>query len=157
MKTNTILKIWGKISIAIVPCFLVLVFTGCQTSQTSSSESYPVKTNDSSATVTNEVAKPAPVKDLQSHFGLSLRDAQDKALKLLPGMTQDEVILLLGKPDETSAGTYGQQTQKPWNGIAWFYRWGTLDSDPLNYKQLTIIFEKGSNAWVINSWQWVGL
>jgi outer membrane protein assembly factor BamE (lipoprotein component of BamABCDE complex) len=157
MKTNAILKISEKISIVFLPCFLILIFTGCQTSQSSSPESYLTKTNDLSVTATNNVNKPAPVEELQTHFGLSLRDAQDKALKLEPGITQDEVILLLGKPDVTSAGTYGTQTQKPWNGITWYYRWGTLDSDPSNYKQLSIIFEKGLNTWVINSWQWVGL
>ena len=157
MNTNIILQILEKTSIVTVLCFFVLVFTGCQTPQPASPESYPLKTNDSSTTVTNYVTKPAPVEDLKTHFGLSLRDAQDKALKLLPGMTQDEVGSLLGKPDQTSAGTYGTQTQKPWNGITWYYRWGTLDSSRSNYKLLSITFEKGLGAWVVNSWEWVGL
>jgi len=134
-------------------CFLgVLIFTvvGCQTSQ-SPNLTYDTKTTF--VTVTNYVTAPAPIDDLQTRNGLSLRDAQDKALKLAPGMTQDEVISLLCKPDETSAGTYGTQTDKPWNGITWYYRWGT---NLLNRKVLNILFEKSSDAWVVNSWQWSG-
>jgi outer membrane protein assembly factor BamE (lipoprotein component of BamABCDE complex) len=113
--------------------------------------------------VTNYVTAPAPINDLQTRNGLSLRDAQDKALKLAPGMTQDEVISLLGKPDETSADTYGTQTARPWNGITWYYRWDSEPSDAnilsmsqRHHKNLSIIFEKGLGAWVVNSWGWSG-
>jgi outer membrane protein assembly factor BamE (lipoprotein component of BamABCDE complex) len=135
---------------------LVIAVAGCSTTpEQSRPETEPPKafTDTRNVTGTNYVTMPAKLEDLQTRYGLSLHDAQDKALKLEPGMTQDDVILLLGKPDETSAGTYGTQTVKPWNGITWYYRWGT---NLLNSKVLNISFEKSSDAWVVNSWQWGG-
>lgn len=173
-----------------VPAFALLIcaafVSGCtstpsqigspsnETSQSSSSNTttttnYLTVTNFVTVTVTNYTTEPAPKEDLQTRDGLSLRDAQDKALKLEPGLAQDEVLLLLGKPDETSAETYGAQTPKPWNGMAWYYRWGNqpsfrsggLSDNPdnvpavNNHKILTIIFNQDSGAvWVVNSWQW---
>jgi outer membrane protein assembly factor BamE (lipoprotein component of BamABCDE complex) len=147
---------------------VVLIFTiaGCQTPQTTSSQSYPTQTNYVTVTnvvantlyttVTNFVTAQPKLEDSQTRNGLTLRDAQDKGVKLQPGLTQDELLLFFGKPDETSAGTYGTNTPKPWNGIMWFYRWGKIDSFPLNFKQLSITFENDSGQWVINSWQWTG-
>jgi outer membrane protein assembly factor BamE (lipoprotein component of BamABCDE complex) len=158
MKIISMLKTSEKIAAIF---FLILASAGCQTPQSSDYETQPAKTNLSVTntnvvTVTNYVTEPVPAEDLQDHYGLSLRDAKDKALKLAPGMTQDEVISLLGKPDETSAGTYGTQTQNPWNGITWLYRWGNMNTlgDLYKLKVLSITFEKGSNAWIINNWHW---
>jgi len=133
----------------------VLFTSGCNSasSQSASHETYATKTNY--VTVTNVFSQPALSLDLTNRNGLSLRDAQDKALRLTPGMTQDEIILLLGKPDETSAGTYGTQTPHPWQGISWLYFW-KKDQNTLflSAKTLRINFEQGQSAWVVNSWQW---
>jgi hypothetical protein len=91
---------------------------------------------------------PAPAyQPLKTRYGLSLSDAEDKALKLMPGMTQEVVQALLGNPDETSAGTYGKNTARPWQGIAWTYHWGDA-------KTLQILFEPENNSWGVNSWKW---
>jgi hypothetical protein len=137
----------NKASLKIIWIFLMgaFIFTivGCQTPQ---SPNPNIAKADDPLTATNR-------------YGLSLRDAQDKSLKLQPGMTQDEVVLLLCKPDETSAGTFGTQTPKPWNGVVWMYHWGLgLWSlrGPNPHDKLTIVFEKGLDTWVVNSWYWSG-
>ena len=169
--------------IKIVSIFILLVcicfLYGCASEQPkgsspngvfqSSSSNTATRTNFVTVTVTNYVTEPARMEDLQTRNGLSLRDAQDKALKLEPGMTKEEIISLLGKPDETSAGTYGTQTAHPWNGITWYYRWGSFQDSHTNSamealfqshsdKILSIILQRDSDAfWVVNSWQWSSL
>lgn len=139
MRIKTVLKVIGICSLGL----LIFVIVGCQTSPS------PNK---------NTTALPN-VLTVTNRYGLSLQDAQDKALKLEPGLTQDEVTLLLCKPDETSARTFGTETPKPWNGIVWIYHWGPgirWFDRPNPHDTLTIVFEKGANAWVVNSWLWSG-
>jgi hypothetical protein len=73
-------------------------------------------------------------------------------------MPQTDVTALLGQPDETSAGTYGTATAKPWNGIVWAYQFGHSSLDRCLY----IVFEPvkndyGTLVWIVNSWQWGGV
>jgi outer membrane protein assembly factor BamE (lipoprotein component of BamABCDE complex) len=139
---------YETVSKVIVVCLLgVLIFTaiGCQTTQSPNIKTTTTVTTDP-LTATNR-------------YGLSLRDAQDKSLKLEPGMTQDEVALLLCKPDETSVETFGTQTTRPWNGFVWIYHWGPRiwrfdGKNPHN--TLTIFFEKRLDNWVVNTWIWSG-
>jgi hypothetical protein len=114
-----------------VACLLLLA-TGCSTPS-------PTGTSPSQQTPQQPTTRD----------GLLLSDAQDKALKLQPGMTQDQVQALLGRPDETAARTYGSQTPRPWNGIEWTYRWGGWRA-----KRLQIVFEHGTESWLVNSWKW---
>lgn len=136
----------ATISKMVVACLLGMVLViaiGCQTNQPSSPTTV-IDTDPLTAT---------------NRYGLSLGDAHDKSLKLAPGMTQDDVVSLLSKPDETSAHTFGSQTAKPWNGIMWIYHWGPgiyRFKGPNPHDTLTVIFEQGSNAWIVNSWQWSG-
>jgi hypothetical protein len=98
---------------------------------------------------------PAKPLEPKTREGLSLSDAQDKALKLQPGMAQTAVTELFGKPDETSSGTYGSQTPKPWNGVTWVYRWTRgLSSKRLSVVFQYVAFQQGGGAWVVNSWNW---
>jgi len=97
---------------------------------------------------TNELEK-LKAGPLNSH-GLSLKDAREKSLALNPGMTQNEVNNLLGKPDDTGARTFGQKTKTgEWQGIQWFYQFETDNSITI----LTINFQQ-SDIWRINSWDW---
>jgi outer membrane protein assembly factor BamE (lipoprotein component of BamABCDE complex) len=138
----------NAVSKVLVVCLLGLLMfaaTGCQTAQSPNTNTTTAATTDP-LTATNK-------------YGLSLRDAQDKSLKLEPGMTQDEVALLLCKPDETSVETFGAQTSRPWNGFTWAYHWGPRiwwlnGKNPHN--TLTIIFEKKLDNWVVNTWIWSG-
>ena len=87
----------------------------------------------------------------QNRAGLRLSEAQDRALKLKPMMTQSQVLELLGKPDETSSGTYGTAIDNPWQGITWKYIWwGPI----FLLKRLEITFQEDTDTWVVNSWDW---
>jgi hypothetical protein len=94
--------------------------------------------------------KPASSGETRAR-SIKLRDAQKMALSLQPGMTREEVTALLGSPTETEAGTHGQLTKEPWQGLDWNYQWGS----GLDRKTLRVTFEEGSSsAWVVNSWNW---
>src|SRR2546425_4170776 len=91
-----------------------------------------------------------PSPEPRSRAGLTLKDAQEKTLKLMPGMTQDEVQALLGPPDETEASTFGSKTARPWSGIVWRYRWTGFSS-----KRLDVVFAQWAPpSWVLNHWTW---
>jgi outer membrane protein assembly factor BamE (lipoprotein component of BamABCDE complex) len=123
---------------------LLFVVAGCQTTQS--------RTANTSATAADPL-------DATNKCGISLRDAQTKSLNLEAGMTQDQVISLLCKPDETSVETFGAQTPRPWNGFEWVYRWGRgiyWFNRPNPHDTLTIIFEKRLDVWVVNTWIWSG-
>jgi len=96
----------------------------------------------------------------RNRAGMTKEEALDKSLALHPSMTSDEVIALLGKPDETSSGTYGTQTAQPWNGITYLYMW--KDENGFPTKTLSILFQyvqspTGTLVYSVNSWQWRGL
>lgn len=80
-----------------------------------------------------------------------MSDAQDRAVKLAIGMTQDQVLALLGRPDETAARTYGSATPNPWTGVEWTYSWSI---DAYNAKRLVIVFGQGKVNWLVNMWNW---
>lgn len=131
---------------------LIVMAEGCQISKplargnsvTETTSQAPIQDSKRTAT-TNPLS-------LTNRFGLSLHDAQDKSLKLIPGMTKDDVTLLLGTPDTTSAGTYGTETPQPWNGMTWCYRW--TGASQMLVSSLLITFEKEQNDWVVHGWQW---
>ena len=174
--TKTLLELWKdvekKLKSPLVLIFILstvaCVVAGCasstvpQLNHASQSVTTGQSSEDNSGpTLSQNTNITSDPLSLTNRYGLSLRDAEDKSLKLMPGMTQDEVLVLLGKPDETSAGTYGTQTQTPWNGITWQYHW--IIQDPMSAdttlssakRNLSIIFEKAQdNFWVINSWNW---
>ena len=133
----------SKVMVLCLLGMLILTVVGCQTPQLPKTHTaFP----DDPLTATNR-------------FGISLRDAQAKSLNLEPGMAQNDVASLLCKPDETSVETFGAKTPRPWNGFEWIYYWGPrvwrLDGkNPHN--TLTVIFEKKSNNWVVNTWIWSG-
>jgi len=120
--------------------------------------------------------EPPPPPEPQNRSGLRLSEAREKSVKLQPGMSQDAVRELLGAPDETSAGTYGQNTGHPWQvlnitttaggsnnvetstgntghtwqGVAWTYRW---EQGGLVWR-LSIVFQHDETSWDVNSWNW---
>ena len=132
----------------IVVCFLgLLIFAaiGCETIHSPNKTTTTLATADP-LTATNK-------------YGISLGDAQGKSLKLESGMTQNEVALLLCRPDETSVETFGTATPRPWNGFTWIYHggprvWWLNGKNPHN--TLTVIFEKRLDDWVVNTWVWSG-
>jgi hypothetical protein len=119
---------------------------------------------------------PAPPPEPQNRSGLRLSEAREKSVKIQPGMSQDAVRELLGSPDETSAGTYGQNqntghpwqvlnittgssnnveatggnTAHPWQGVTWTYRWEQGGS----VWKLSIVFQHDEASWDVNSWNW---
>jgi hypothetical protein len=93
-------------------------------------------------------------EDIQTRNGLILRSAREKSIQLdRLGTTQDDVISLLGKPDETSSGTYGTATKTPWPGKEWGYTWIKPDGD-CHSLQILFSFDEKENAWVVNNWYW---
>jgi hypothetical protein len=132
-----------KVVLALLLGALIITISGCQTDQT---------TNTATTVINDPLTQ-------TNRYGLSLGDAHDKSLKLEPGMTQSQVVSLLCTPDETEARTFGSNTQNPWEGVMWTFHWGSgiwrlNGSNP--HDTLTIIFEKESETWAINSWQWSG-
>jgi hypothetical protein len=143
MNTSEFKHSWKLFGLFVMVGALLFVSAGCQTPQ---SPSPKASLNTNPLLETNQ-------------YGLSLKDAQDKAIKLEPGMSQAEVVLLLCKPDETSARTFGSDTSKPWNGVVWDYLWGPgiyWANRPNPHDALTIVFEKDVNDWIVNSWFWSG-
>ncbi|HEX3626719.1 MAG TPA: hypothetical protein VH280_15005 [Verrucomicrobiae bacterium] len=176
---------------------IVFIMAGCQTSQPLSQDAITNKTNyvtvtnyinvvvteTNSISVTNIVLQPPPPEDVKDHYGLSFRDAQDKAVRLQMGMSQDAVKSLLGNPDETGSGEGGTQMNppQPWVYIEWNYRWRvSYNGDPVSMsshpiipsisaseglngntpqiyaiKQLQVTFAQGKEgSWLVASWQW---
>lgn len=94
-----------------------------------------------------ELERVSVPKDLQTRYGLSLRDAQEIVRQFKSGMAQIEVLSRLGKPDETSSGPLSDG----FDGIVSYYRWQVgPNSSPK--KKLTIVFQKDSNNYVLNHW-----
>jgi hypothetical protein len=129
------------LSLVAFACFFVLLL-GCSTSPKISP---PIQSPAQPQTLAQP--KPQP----QNRYSLSLADAQDKAIKLEIGISREQVLALLGHPDETAIKTYGSKTPNPWTGEVWTYRWSL---ENYTAKRLEIIFEQSKGSWIVNSWDW---
>jgi hypothetical protein len=95
---------------------------------------------------------PGGAQELRPISGLSLAQAERAAVDLKQGMSADDVLKLLGKPQRTALkgnGGYGDTSVQ--GTLQWTYSWvGT--SKPGN---LHIEFSaKTSDQWYVSSWEW---
>jgi hypothetical protein len=79
---------------------------------------------------------------------MTIDEARKNAFNLVPRMSQQKVIEILGKPIETSSMTFGTSTDHPWQAICWKYLF------PDSTKWLEVVFQKDTDGWVVNSWNW---
>ena len=76
----------------------------------------------------------------------SSKDYGRLSLRLNPGMSEKDVIGLLGEPKQSDLQTCGGATPKPWQCKIWKYSYSIG-------RGLSVQFSQNSTgAWVVNSW-----
>jgi hypothetical protein len=91
----------------------------------------------------------------RTRYGLTLLDAEEKAFKLAQGMTQDDVLSLLGKPDETGTEKFKPSTGGEWDLLMYYYRWPMVYSiwDKNPQRQIEVAFKQREDGiWILRRW-----
>jgi hypothetical protein len=85
--------------------------------------------------------EPAPIQQPAINYpSLSLR--------LNPGMSEQQVINLLGQPKKSDLTTCGQDVGKPWQCKLWTYGFPFGNGLTVSFRQ-----EDLTGGWVVNNWQ----
>lgn len=81
--------------------------------------------------------------------GLTLDQLRTKSLMLTVGMTEEEVVRVIGLPTTTSIEPFGHNTPNPWTGFVWKYQ--------LGLSSFRAAFQPGPSegTWRLNNWNWI--
>lgn len=78
------------------------------------------------------------VKTPLNAAGFTAEETRIGSLDLRQHLSTNEVIALLGRPDETALKNYGGATGAAWHGTEWIYRWPG--------RRLSVVFQVDNSA-----------
>jgi hypothetical protein len=68
-------------------------------------------------------------------------------MRLDTGMTIEQVVAVLGEPDDVEQMTCGSKTKEPWVCRSLVYR----ETD--GYRRFDVVFQRVQGAWLVNGWR----
>jgi hypothetical protein len=89
----------------------------------------------------------APPSTASSYGAAAVTDYGRLSLRLSPGMSEKDVIGLLGEPKKSDVSSCGGATSRPWQCKIWKYgEW------PLSGGLAVYFGQNSTGAWVVSSW-----